>query len=1013
MKSLVRLWLPFLVAVTLLIANRAFGQINTATVSGRITDPSSAVIARAQIRITNQGTGAVKTTTSNAEGEYSFTFLVPGTYDLAVNATAFEPRVRQGVVVLAGQVVSLDFQLTLGAITRTVTVSGQATPLNTESSHQLQTLTNVEVTQLPDSKLDWTNLLIQGAGISKVVGLAGAGSVGGIVMNGMSPAAMNVTIDGTNSSNDPELPTYGFYGGMNMINQLGSDAISEVSVVKGIMPASVGSTLSGNINLITKSGTNKFHGDAFELNDVAAYDARNQFLAKKPGSTFNQYGGSLGGPIVKDKLFFFGSYEGVRWRQLAPLSGNVPTPYLESIAPSIYSSQWSLYPSVPQPAGAPTALSALWFGAGSKVNNDANTLVRADYYISPSNQVSVRYTRLTPYQDIPRVIASNSQSYTGTNQTVNAAFVHTTGTLTSSTRFGYNHVQQVRADEGYAADLEGVSFSGISSGGAEIWSIFGATQTYQEDLTIAHGHHLIQFGGIVQHQGATRPDINTSTFSYSSLPDFLANIPSSVQITFDVPSINLASFQIGGYAQDDYKVLPNLTLNLGIRYDVFTVPKSSQVFIRGVDPARPQLGYGFGPYRPADSLYNGDFNNFQPRVGFAWSLGSARKTVIRGGGGFFVSPHPMYAGIDNDRQSSVQVPFRSTTSRSTNVAGGLTYPIPPAQFIPTLNKLISGGILSANIASSDAIATNYPNPYSAQWMMGVEHEFGFGVVATANYVANRGLKLIADYWGNAPNRMTGVAPDPTFGQFIVVNPIDASSYESLQTNVSKRFSNGLVFNVNYTYSSNRSFGAGDVSAYQVRYFTQPNNPRADLGPTPFSQPNIFNETLVYQLPFARWSGTHGRAAKALIDGWQVSEVFSHTSGLPLNVTDSASIYPQDRPDSVTGINAIDSDYRSTLVYLNRAAFSRVPIVSASGAQAHPGDLGRDAYRLPSVWNVDASVGKTFSITERTHIQFRADFLNAFNHTNLSGLTTNINSASFGRFTSATARNIQLSGRIQF
>ncbi len=347
MKSLACSWLPSLLAVILLIASPAFGQINTATVSGRITDPSSAVIPHVQIRITNQGTGAVKTTNSNAEGEYSFTFLAPGTYDIAVNAPNFQPNVRQGVVVLAGQVVSLNFQLTLGTVTRTIAVSAESAQLNTDSSHQLQTLTNLEVTQLPDSKLDWTNLLVQGAGISKVVGLGGAGGVGGIVMNGMSPAAMNVTIDGTNSSNDPELPTYGFYGGMNIINQLGSDAISEVSVVKGIMPASVGSTLSGNINLITKSGTNKFHGDAFELNDVAAYDARNQFLAKKPGSTFNQYGGSLGGPIVKDKLFFFGSYEGVRWRQLAPLSGNVPTPYLESIAPSIYSSQWSLYPSVP------------------------------------------------------------------------------------------------------------------------------------------------------------------------------------------------------------------------------------------------------------------------------------------------------------------------------------------------------------------------------------------------------------------------------------------------------------------------------------------------------------------------------------------------------------------------------------------------------------------------------------------------------------------------------------------
>ena len=156
----------------------------------------------------------------NGNGEYSFTFLTPGTYDVAATAKDFQPMVRQGVAVQAGQLVSIDFQLKVGAITQTETVSAQAVALNTESSHQLQNLTNLEATQLPDSKLDWTNLLIMGTGISKVVGLQGAGGVGGIVMNGMSSSAMNVTIDGTNSSADPELPTFGFYGGMNIINQL-------------------------------------------------------------------------------------------------------------------------------------------------------------------------------------------------------------------------------------------------------------------------------------------------------------------------------------------------------------------------------------------------------------------------------------------------------------------------------------------------------------------------------------------------------------------------------------------------------------------------------------------------------------------------------------------------------------------------------------------------------------------------------------------------------------------------
>ena len=1000
-------------AFAVFLSGRVYGQINTGTVSGLITDPSHAVVPDAQLKISNEGTGVVETAVSNSEGRYQFTLLLPDTYDLSVQANGFLAIEQKGVTVHAGQIFSLDFELKVGTTTQTVTVLGQQSVLNTDSSHQLQTLTQIDLTQLPDAKLDWTNLLITGTGIDKAVGLGGAGGVGGIVMNGMSPSATNITLDGTNSSNDPELPVYGFYGGMNIINQLGRDAIAEVSVVKGIMPASVSGTFSGNINLISKTGTDSFHGDAFELNDVAAYNARNQFLTTKRGSTFNQYGGSLGGPILKDKLFFFANYEGVRWNQASPLSADVPTPYLESIAPAIYANQWSLYPSVPQPAGNPTALSTLYLGAGAQVNNDSNFITREDYYISPSNHIIFRYTRSTPYQDIPRVIAVNFQTYTGNDQTFGGSFEHTQGNLSSSTRFGYNRVRQTRDDNGFSTDLEGVAFSGFNSGGAELFMILGGTQTYQEDLTISHGKHLFQFGGIVQHQAASRPDLNTTTFGYSSLSDFLANIPSSIEITFNVPGINLATNQIGGYAQDDYKVTPSLTLNLGVRYDLFTVPKSSNVFVRGVDPTQPQLGYGFGPYRPPNSPFYGDFNNVQPRVGFAWTLGSKRNTVVRGGTGLFVCPRPIYSGIDNDRQESAEIPFRSTTNRSVNLEAGIGYPIPESQFIPTLNTLISDGILSANIASSDAVATNFPNPYSIQWMMGVEQELGFGTAFTLSYVANRGLKLISNYIGNGPNRLTGAAVDPTLATFLVVNPTDASSYESLQTNLSKRFSNGLTFNVSYTWSSNRSFSAGDVAAYEVRYLTQPNNPRADLGPTPYSKPNIFNQTLVYQIPFDRWAGVHGRAAKALIGGWQVSDVFSATSGPTQNITDSASAYPQDRPDTVPGVNAINANYKSTLLYLNKAAFARIPVVPASGAEEHPGDLGRDAYRLPAQWNVDATVSKMFNITERVRLQMNADFLNAFNHTNLGGLTTNINSGSFGKFTSAISRNIQIGAKLQF
>lgn len=295
-------------AAVALITFPAFGQINTATVNGTVADPSHAAVPDAQIQIINETTGVAKTTAADAEGRYSFTFVLPGTYDVSVKATGFAVFEQQGVTLRAGQTLELNFDLEVGAITQSLTVSGQAPLIQDSTSNQLHTVTNVEVQNLPQPKLDWTTLMNYGTGLTNIG--SGIGGVGTIMMNGLSPTSMSITVDGTNASSDPEEPAFGFYQQPNIINTVNNDAISEVSVVKGIIPASVGGTVSGNVNLITKSGTNQFHGDLFELNDLSAYDARNQFLSAKPRSTFNQFGGSLGGPILKDKLFFFGSYEG-------------------------------------------------------------------------------------------------------------------------------------------------------------------------------------------------------------------------------------------------------------------------------------------------------------------------------------------------------------------------------------------------------------------------------------------------------------------------------------------------------------------------------------------------------------------------------------------------------------------------------------------------------------------------------------------------------------------------------
>jgi hypothetical protein len=277
-------------------SHAAFGQANTATIYGTLTDQSGAAVANAMVSAANNPTGIQSSTTANSGGQFTFNFLPVGTYTFTVEAAGFQKQVRTAVALSAGQTTQLNFQLALTSVKESVTVSGEAPVLDTESAEQHATIGTQDVRELPLSKKDWSGLLQLGNGVTR-------GGSTGVSLNGLPPSGFNLSVDGTNAFEDAELPGVGFYGSFNTINTINSEAIAEVSITKGIAPASIGSSMSGNISLITKSGTNQFHGSLLELNSVAAYNARNQFLPTKPGSTFNEFGGSFGGPIIHDKLF--------------------------------------------------------------------------------------------------------------------------------------------------------------------------------------------------------------------------------------------------------------------------------------------------------------------------------------------------------------------------------------------------------------------------------------------------------------------------------------------------------------------------------------------------------------------------------------------------------------------------------------------------------------------------------------------------------------------------------------
>lgn len=976
-----------------------FAQTNSGNIAGTVMDQSHGVIPNAHVRVRNTSTGIVSTAKTDSGGRFAVNYLLIGTYSVTVEAAGFKTLVRKDLQLAAGRTLNLDLTLTVGAVKQTVTVSGAPPLLNTTSAEQHSTLGSADVHQLPLAHEDWTGLLQLGNGVQ-----GGKGAQGdAVALNGLAPESFNLTVDGTNSSADMELPAVGFYQGFNVINTVNTDAIAEVSVTKGIAPASA-SGMSGNINIITKSGTNHFHGDLFEYNDVSALNARNQFLTTKPRTTFNEFGGAIGGPIIRNKLFFFGDYEGARNYGSSVVSGDVPTPQfiqqIQAVAPE-YSSVLAAFPAPNQPYSS-GSVTGRFVGSSTLIQKDSNAVARLDYYIDPANSLTLRVTRLRPFKFAPNLIAINRRRTVGHSQVYNAQFTHTAGPWTASTRFGYNWLYLDRLDEGFGSNLAEIAFSGFDSQGAENYQTPGGMWTWQENVAMVHGNHSIEFGGILQRNNTSRIDDTTNTYDYSTLSDFLANIPDKIEVNFLLTRFELHMYQEGGFVQDNWRFKPNLTLNLGLRYDYWTVPKEAngRLFNRNWSP----LGYGTGSLRPPGSLYNASWPNFGPRLGFAWSLGSARKTVIRGGTGIFFGPHNLFAGPVDDVLDNPYVPFRLTLGRSAALAMGLNYPVDKQALEARLTQ-------AGQPTATSSISPHLPNPYSMQWTLGIERDLGHGLMLGTSYVGNRGLNLTMIRIVNEPNRLTGVVPDPALGEFRYYDGSDSSTYNAWQTTLEERSPSGLNFGVNFTWAKNTSYGDADLN---LNHPAQDNNNlRADLGPTPYSILDNFSANFVYPLPFQRLTHSTARYSRLLIGGWQISGIFTAQSGLPVNILNGNSSYPADRPDVVSGVNPYFGNYTSTLQYLNPAAFAQVPLSPASGAQIFPGNLQRYGIRAPGMWNFDFALAKNMTLSERFRLQVRGDFFNAFNHTNLSGLRTNISSSSFGQLTSATARTIQLGARLEF
>ncbi len=1017
-------------SVVTVFAGLASAQVTTAKFYGVVTDPTGAVVPGAAVVLTDQQTELSRTTSSDNSGEFLFDFLHVGVYTLRIEAQGFKKFRSSGLEFAAAQNVRQTFVLDLGTVAETVEVAGTTTSVNTVSSEQREGVSTMEVKELPLARRNYTGLLSVGTGVTVSASASQPGHGdrdGGVRLNGLGRSGTTFTVDGTDANANNEGRSGNMFTNLNSIDIISIEAIAEVQIVKGIVPAEYGQALSGNVNIITKSGTNEYHGSGFENFQSQRLNARNQFLSFKPVTTFNQFGGSMGGPIRRNRIFFFGTYEGYRENTSRLVSENTPTPAFRSqliAAVPAYRSALDAMPFPNQPF-APNANTGFFQTGKSSHSRDNHVVAKGDFHLTNNSNLALTYTHGRPFRQEPSADIHNDGTFYGFQERGTASFVTGGSAWTSETRFGYNMNDLETIDQfllnGIAEETpfgrrtpQIVSTLGFSTPSGQVWRQHGPTWTLEEKYGRHLGKHSLKFGADYMHIVSGRIKLTAPALQFQGLPDLLANVPSTINVTFGAAPHDGKSFTWGLFAQDDYRITSKLTLNIGLRYDYY-----SNTVVNPLDPKNPAFfnnldglldnQFHFGPWRDPNNPYESDgWVNMGPRFGFAYNPDGNGKTVIRGGYGILFSPQ-MQGNIQQSVATKT-VPFRTFLSKAEAASSGLVFPV----YNDDARKVVEARSLQSGIVNVFAVFDpHFQNPYSMNMYFGIQHALSANWMLESAFVGTRGVKFPMERVFNPVDRLTGLRPNPNLGEGYYVDNTQNTIYTSWQTSLRKRYSHNITGSFHYTYGKGLSTAGGDIGGYyqgDTDLRTQDFfNPRADRGPSAGDVTHYFASELVYDLP--RLSGRSLYVRQAL-GGWQASTIFTASSGGPLLITESSSLQVS-RPDYIGG-NAILSDSRGTLQYLNKNSFAPVPISPVSGATIRPGSAGNGEVRGPGLWNVNASLGKNFAITERMRLQIRADSFNFFNHTNFSGLSTSINSPTFGRFTSTLgARVVQLNAHLIF
>ncbi|MDX6710022.1 MAG: hypothetical protein QOH96_1038 [Blastocatellia bacterium] len=966
---------PFIVLALAFMAVTALGQTNSGTITGVVQDPNGATIQNATVTVTNVGTNLTRSVQTDASGHYEVPSLPNGVYKVVATAPGFQPITVDQANLAVGDRLRVDLTVNLAGVSATVTVADK-TPINTETSEIGDNISGTRVSDLPINGRDFTGLL------ATVPGSVQSTNQFQTSINGIPSTfgGSSVLVDGIDAGRVDLNGTSNVLGRIeSRVNRVSMDSIQEIQVVEQNYSAQYGQAIGAVINPITKSGTNQFHGSGFDYFRNEHLDANdffnNQFGFPRSPFRMNQFGGNIGGPIVKDKLFFFANYEGVRQTRGILFRGFVPTAsfrtkFIPSLAPAL-----AVLPLpntnnlISTDTTNDTPTKTFEFGEYRAIKDDTlheNTgSIKLDYHYSERSQFSLRYNLNDSNTVTPYGVA--------TDQTANGSLrvqlfkVSNTYTLSSNAvndlAFGIN--RNVTNPSAGSSTLPIFNFlfadSSIAGPGPAQFNQFRTGTVYQflDTLTYIKGNHSLKFGTDIRLNRRDSTSLTQYTLFFFGANDF-ANAGAVIGQSSGNPKLSYANENYSAFVQDDWKVHPRLTLNLGLRYDISSVSREKNGLLQNFDLATRT----FTP--PGQPLYNVDKNNFGPRFGFAFDVFGNQKTVLRGGYGIFYNQElpASFGSPQVNSFPSVQVFFPS-------------FPIKPAEFNST----------SLDGRTVYMINKNLPTTYAQQWSFNVQQDLGIGVLQVG-YVGNHVLDILTNGVITPRNinptlDAFGTRPIPGIGNIFDIGTYPQSTYNALQVNFKRNLSNGLRFNANYTWSHEIDNAIGFFKDYQN--YLDLNADRAS-GDQDIRHNFVFDAG--YDVPSFRKLFGEG-LPHWIADGWQLNTLTQIRTGFPVNVTVTGGIFGGAlRPNLVSGVPTQPSDYSVPDNQFNINAFS----IPAAGTF---GNLGRNALRGPGFAQVDFSIFKNTRLTETQSLQFRVEIFNLFNHANFADPSGGINIDAFG------------------